>query len=175
MTRTRRSNAVCSMRSLLCLLFEMDGYVLISCYGDMRNRLTEAFEIHFGWAADRFIFNYVWTTIVPGGGTLKDQGHDVLWPVRSLQPPVDSVGQADDLAGGGVGSLRGCVMLRHLAGYLREQEAVREDESFPAGFTLEVQGICPPVLSGGPAQRAAALTLEIFLQCEGRKIGRAHV
>ena len=61
-------------------------------------------------------------------------------------------------------------MLRHLAGYLREQEAVREDESFPAGFTLEVQGICPPVLSGGPAQRAAALTLEIFLQCEGRTL-----
>ena len=116
----------------------------------MRNRLTEAFEIHFGWAVEGFRFSWGGTAVVPCGGPLQNQGHNVLWLVGMLQPPVDGVGQADHLAGRGVGLFRGVVMFRHLAEHLVHQLSVRNRDQRTAADTFEVQGIRPAVLPGQP-------------------------
>ena len=56
----------------------------------MRNRQTDMVQAHIQRAVD--LFRYVGEAGVPRRGPLQDQGDDLLWIVRVLQPPVDGVG-----------------------------------------------------------------------------------
>ena len=80
----------------------------------MRNRLTEVFEVHFGWAVEGIRFNWSGTAVVAGGDALENQLHDFFRLFRAFQPSVDGVGEANGLAGRNIAFFGGLIVFRQL-------------------------------------------------------------
>lgn len=125
------------------------------------------------------LFRYVGAAGVPRRGPLQDQGDDLLWVVRVLQPPVDGVGETHDFLGGLVGCPHWPLLLRRLADDLIQQGFVPQGDDSAALDAFQVQGIAPAVpaahplegyAAGGTAQ--AAYQLEGWPLCFGRLLCR---
>ena len=132
----------------------------------MRNRQTDMVQAHIQRAVD--LFRYVGEAGVPRRGPLQDQGDDLLWIVRVLQPPVDGVGEADNFPGGLVGCPLWPLPLRRLAGDLIQQDFVPQGDDSAALDAFQVQGIALAVRAAHPMEgRAAGGTVQTAYQLEG--------
>ena len=102
----------------------------------MRNRQPDMVYAHIQRAVD--LFRYVGAAGVPRRSPLQDQGDDLLWIVRVLQPPVDGVGETHDLPGGLVGYPLWPLLFRRLAGDLIQQDFVPHGDDSAALDTFQV-------------------------------------
>lgn len=102
------------------------------------------------------LFRYVGAAGVPRRSPLQDQGDDLLWVVRALQPPVDGVGEADNFPGGLVGCPLWPLPLRRLAGDLIQQDFVPQGDDSAALDAFQVQGIALAVRAAHPMEGRAA-------------------
>ena len=77
-------------------------------------RLTEVFEVHFGWAVEGVGFHRGGAAVIAGGDALKNQFYNILRLFRAFQSPVDGVGQTEGIGGREIAFLEGLVVFRRL-------------------------------------------------------------